>query len=178
MDNALIRVKIKEIKLSSISKEEKIVQMDNLVKGLSTTRTTRSYIKQAKTFLNKQKKVVKEVFENKQSYGENLVECFLKKHNILYIKEKTFPDLVNIHTNCNLRFDFYLPEIDTCIEFDGKQHFFYVKEFDKGDKSKVKYRQYLDELKNIYCENKKLKLIRINYKQYKKVDSILTNLLA
>lgn len=63
-----------------------------------------------------------------------------------------------------------------CIEFDGKQHFQYSKEFDKGDHSKVKYRQYLDSLKNNYCENNNIKLVRITYKQYKKVDKILSSI--
>ncbi len=176
MDNKLIRLKIKEIKFLDITREEKINKIDNLVLGLSLTRATRSYIRQVKVLINRKLKKKKEK-KFITSYGEGLIEKFLVEKDIEYVKEKTFSDLINIHTNCNLRFDFYLPKLKTCIEFDGKQHFQYSKEFDKGDRSKLKYRQYLDSLKNIYCENKDLKLIRISYKQYKSVDKILNKLL-
>lgn len=177
MDNKVIREKIKEIRYLDIPSEDRIQQIYNLTKTEKLTNTTRSYIKQTNSLIRKGTRKKKKV-EFATSYGESLVESYLKGNKIEYIKEKTFPDLVNIHTNYNLRFDFYLPKLNTCIEFDGKQHFQYSKDFDKGDRSKVKYRQYLDSLKNNYCENKGIKLVRITYKQYKKVNNILKDILA
>jgi uncharacterized protein with PIN domain len=48
------------------------------------------------------------------------IENFLINQNILYEKEKTFPDCIHIRP---LRFDFYLPELKILLEFDGQQHF-------------------------------------------------------
>ena len=50
----------------------------------------------------------------KKSKGEILILQYLKSHSINYLKEYSFKDLNN------LRFDFYLPDYKTCIEFDGK----------------------------------------------------------
>ena len=51
------------------------------------------------------------------SIGEQNIELLLKENNISYIKEFKFNDL-GLY-----RFDFYLPEYNRLIEFDGKQHF-------------------------------------------------------
>jgi hypothetical protein len=39
---------------------------------------------------------------------------------ISYEKEKTFSTLKNPKTNKALRFDFYLPQLNTIIEYDGE----------------------------------------------------------
>ena len=41
-------------------------------------------------------------------------------NNINYIREKRFKDCKNIKP---LPFDFYLPEKNICIEYDGEHHF-------------------------------------------------------
>lgn len=45
--------------------------------------------------------------------------------NVSFEKEKTFIDCVNPKTNFLLRFDFYLPDYNIIIEYDGEQHFKY-----------------------------------------------------
>lgn len=57
------------------------------------------------------------------SSGEKQVLDILKKNNLNFKKEKTFSDCVNPKTNFKLRFDFYLPDYNCCIEYDGKQHY-------------------------------------------------------
>jgi len=50
------------------------------------------------------------------SKGEKIVELILKKYNINYIREyKILPYLY--------RYDFYLPELNIFIEFNGQQHY-------------------------------------------------------
>ena len=55
-----------------------------------------------------------------ESKGERSIRIILKNLNIKFESEKKFCDLR--HKYC-LFFDFYLPDYNACIEFDGEQHF-------------------------------------------------------
>jgi len=88
-------------------------------------------------------------------------EC-ISSRNCDY-REKTFEDCTNRGSEraCKkLRFDFYLPEQNTLIEYDGEPHF--VKRGKYGDK--FEERQQNDMIKNQYCKDNNIKLIRIHYK--------------
>jgi very-short-patch-repair endonuclease len=72
-----------------------------------------------------------------------------------------------------LIFDFWIPDLRICIEFDGKQHFEPIEWFggvDKYETSKVK-----DAIKNKYCADNDIKLIRISYKDYSNIEKILND---
>lgn len=97
----------------------------------------------------------------KISKGEVKILKLLEENNLLFEKEKTFPDCRNPITNYLLRFDFYLPTYNTVIEFDGLQHFSSVPLWD--GKEGLEDRQERDRLKNEYCEEKKILLKRIPY---------------
>jgi very-short-patch-repair endonuclease len=71
-----------------------------------------------------------------------------------------------------LRFDFYLPKYNTCIEFDGKQHFEPVKIFGGNENFKEIIKK--DSIKNMYCDTNGIKLIRIKYDQ--SMDEIISAL--
>jgi len=94
----------------------------------------------------------------KQSKGERNVRMFLEYNNIKYIAEKTFDDCKNTY---KLPFDFYLPEKNTLIEYDGTQHF-KPEKFYGGDEG-FKYRQLNDKIKTDYALANNIKLIRIKY---------------
>lgn len=104
-----------------------------------------------------------------KSYGERLVQEILQKLNIKYKKEYIFNDCINPKTNQKLRFDFYLPGYNVCIEYDGEQHFKYSNTGwnTKENFEKVKYR---DNLKNKYCKENNIKLIRIPYTDENKIN--------
>lgn len=93
------------------------------------------------------------------------IEQYLKELNINYIKEKIFN---NCKDNKNLRFDFYLPDYNICIEYDGEQHFNAVKYW--GGQKGLENRQYKDEIKNQYCKNNNISLIRLNYLEKDKIN--------
>jgi hypothetical protein len=57
-------------------------------------------------------------------------------------------------------FDFYLPYFNTCIEFNGRQHYEPVKYW--GGMENFKKQQKRDYIKKEYCENKNITLIIIN----------------
>lgn len=57
------------------------------------------------------------------SHGEQIIQNILRELNIGYQTQKTFAQCINPKTNTKLRFDFYLPDYNCCIEYDGIQHF-------------------------------------------------------
>jgi uncharacterized protein YecE (DUF72 family) len=106
------------------------------------------------------------------SKGEREIENILKEKNISYIAEKTFNECKYI--NC-LKFDFYLTEMNKCIEFDGIQHF---ESFDFfGGEEGLKELQKRDKIKNQYCKNNNIDLIRIPYWDFNKIEQILLNVM-
>ena len=75
---------------------------------------------------------------------------------ISYIREKWFDDCRG-ETGRVLPFDFFLPDYNTIIEFDGEQHF--TPKFNKETfEATVKN----DKIKNDFCLTKNIKLIRNN----------------
>jgi hypothetical protein len=106
-----------------------------------------------------------------KSKGENEIENILKEKNIFYITEKIFEDCKDIGF---LKFDFYLPKINTCIEFDGIQHFKSLNFF--GGEEKLKETQKRDKIKNQYCIENNIDLIRIPYYKFDNIKDILSNI--
>ncbi len=102
------------------------------------------------------------------SKGELLISNFLDNENIKYNQEYCFNNCKN---KKQLPFDFYIKELNTCIEFDGEQHFNSVEYF--GGEKKLKYIQRNDEIKNTFCKNNDIKLIRIPYTEIRNIDKIL-----
>lgn len=80
--------------------------------------------------------------------------------------EYTFKNCVNPKTNNVLFFDFYLPDYNICIEYDGEQH--YKKT--RWSHDDFEERKYRDSIKNQYCLNNDIPLIRIPYWDYDKLD--------
>jgi hypothetical protein len=101
-----------------------------------------------------------------ESTGEKEIYKYLNKKNITYIREKKFDDCFN---KIKLRFDFYLPDFNICIEYDGMQHFKPIKFF--GGKESFEKLLKNDKIKTEYCLKKGIKLIRISYteKDIKKI---------
>ena len=86
--------------------------------------------------------------------------------DISYEREYSFSNCVNDITNKQLRFDFYLPDYNCCIEYDGIQHY---KETTWRHIT-LEDEQRKDNIKNRYCKEKGIKLIRIPYTDFEKID--------
>lgn len=109
------------------------------------------------------------------SKGEERVASVLDSMNIEYVREYSIEDL---KYESLLRFDFYLPKLNMCIEYDGKQHFEPVDYAGKGmenAKEELKTTQIKDGLKNNYCKKKGWKMVRIPYWEYNNIKTILEN---
>lgn len=104
------------------------------------------------------------------SIGEGKIEKWLVSYDIEYIPQKRFDDCVDLRP---LPFDFYLPSYNSCIEYDGKQHFEPIEHF--GGKEYFQYTLKHDEIKNKYCEDNNIPLLRIPY--YADVETELSNFL-
>lgn len=99
----------------------------------------------------------------RQSKGENIIEQLLKTNNIKYETEKTFVDLVSIKDNKTpYRYDFYLPDLNRLIEYDGEQH--QTDKYDYYFNRPYKELQQVDTIKNEYAKKHNITLVRIPYK--------------
>jgi len=105
---------------------------------------------------------------NKSSLSTT-IEKFLVENDICFLTEYVFRDCVNLRP---LPFDFAIFSNEVLvflIEADGEQHFKNTG-FSKGGLEEVIKR---DSIKDKYCEDNNIKLIRINYLQEKEVEQIL-----
>lgn len=99
------------------------------------------------------------------SKGEYKIAQLLKENNINFIKQYTFEDCKG-NNGGTLKFDFAIinsnNEILYLIEYDGIQHF---EEIDYFKSQTLEERQQLDKIKDDYCKQNDIRLIRINYKE-------------
>lgn len=98
--------------------------------------------------------------ECNMSNGEKKVMKYLSDKNITFDEQHTFADCKNIFC---LPFDFYLPDYNACVEYDGEQHFRPVAFF--GGEEKFKQLQRNDAIKTQYCKDHNINLCRIKYDQ-------------
>ena len=108
------------------------------------------------------------------SHGALRIAKYFDDNGIDYICEFKFDDCRNIRP---LPFDFYIKDKNTCIEYDGEQHFEPVKFGDGETSERVQYKfetqQRNDNIKTEYCQNNGIKLIRIPYTDFDRIESIL-----
>ena len=88
--------------------------------------------------------------------------------NIPYIRQYRFNDCRDKN---QLPFDFYLPKHKICIEYDGEQHFESIEHF--GGDERLEDTQLKDKIKTKYCKRHKIRLIRIPYWDYDRIEDII-----
>jgi len=111
------------------------------------------------------------------SHGEHAIALFLKNMNVAFEAQKTFPDCLG-NNKRPLRFDFFVPEMNLLIEYDGEQHFRPVDIFG-GMKEFLKRKKY-DITKNNYCKVNHIPLIRIAFNENveDKLNAVFSSKLA
>ncbi len=108
----------------------------------------------------------------KSSKGESLIRNLLIKYKIKYFQEFKF----NLcRDKQSLPFDFYIPDKDILIEFDGEHHF-KIKDFFGGE-DRFRNIQRRDKIKNTFCKDYNIKIIRIKYTEMKKIKEKLKEIL-
>jgi len=106
----------------------------------------------------------------KTSKGEEKINKWLDENKIKYTYQKKFPKCRNKNP---LSFDFYLPDNNLLIEYDGVQHFKPVKHFG-GINGFIK-RQKHDKIKNEFAKDNNIELLRIPYNEFNNIEYILNN---
>ena len=106
----------------------------------------------------------------KNSKGEIKVENYLKENNINYETQFRIKECRNKKP---LPFDFYLPDFNILIEYDGELHY---KPYRKVEKSLEKFKrtQLHDNIKTQYCQKNNIKLLRIPYTEFNNIEEILS----
>lgn len=104
-----------------------------------------------------------------KSLGESLIKYYLVNNYIDHHTQYKFED-------CKigkkpLPFDFFLPEYNIAIEFDGMQHYAPSELF--GGPEEFRKLKLRDNCKSDYCASRGIKLIRIPFTELKNISSIL-----
>jgi len=110
----------------------------------------------------------------KSSKGELCVIKFLKLNNIEYIRQKKFKNCKHKHL---LPFDFYLPQHNILVEYDGEQHSRPINFFGiSSDIAELNFQKLklCDEIKSKYAMDNNIYLIRISH-NIKNIEQFLKN---
>lgn len=104
------------------------------------------------------------------SRGEERIAIWLKENNITNIPEYTFDDC---KYKKSLPFDFAIfnnnKSLLLLLEYDGEQHYTGWR----GAENSLKNIQRNDKIKNEYCKNNNIKLIRIPYWDFSNLEEVL-----
>ena len=97
----------------------------------------------------------------RDSKGEKYINLILSGFKFRINRQYSFLDCKNKRP---LKFDFYLPDYNTCIEFDGQQHFkpWYKFGIVAGN-NLFKKTQKCDSIKTNYCKKNNINLLRIKF---------------
>lgn len=166
--------------------KEQTLTLDEFIKRAKEIHGVEKYDYSEVNYINYQTKVIiicrkhKEVYKFSQtphnhlngvgcpkcraSKGEITISNFLIKNKIEFEEEKWFKSCRN---KFPLPFDFYLPQYNLCIEYDGQQHFipidFSFKMTEKQKLENFKQLKTRDKIKTDYCKSNNINLLRIRY---------------
>lgn len=104
----------------------------------------------------------------KSSKGEERIMKYLIGNKIQYEYQKKFEGLKNQNY---LPIDFYLPDYNLCIEYDGKQHFEPVEAW--GGLESFEILKENDSKKDYFCQSVGINLLRIAYYDFDNIESIV-----
>lgn len=103
----------------------------------------------------------------RKSRGEQKIAQCLMEMQILFLSQKRFDSCISPKTGKQLIFDFFLPEYNLCIEYDGIQHFEEVK----GDFFNLSDTKERDMYKENWCRENNINLVRIPYTDFDKINT-------
>lgn len=114
--------------------------------------------------------------ECNKSKGEKKIINWLNNNFINYKSQIGFNKLIGVN-NGNLSYDFYLPQYNLLIEYQGEQHEKYIPGFHKSKKDFEKQVEH-DRRKREYAYNNNIKLLEIWYWDYDNIENILLSNLS
>ncbi len=105
----------------------------------------------------------------KTSRGEERVSLWLTSNNIDYISQYKMKGCSHKRL---LSFDFFLPDHNMCIEYDGIQH---TNNTFNSSPEEYKLCKLRDQIKSEFCNKNNIELLRINYTQFDDIEIILVD---
>ena len=102
------------------------------------------------------------------SLGRKTIENYLLDKKIEFIPEYSFENCKGQSNKRNLLFDFYIPEKNLIIEYDGEFHY-----INKMENQRFNEQQANDKIKDEYCRINNINLLRIPYWYLNKITSTL-----
>lgn len=178
--SALEGSKKKRLKIEDV---KKIIESDNEYRLLSNDYiNNRNKLEILHIKCNKKFKMAFDCFQSGQrcphcssSKGEKKIEKWLENNNINFKKQYTFKDLIGLGGG-RLRYDFAILNEDNSIkfliEYDGELHYQPYRKLEKA-MEKLHKGQIHDKMKDEYCKNNNIKLIRIIYTDFNNIEKIL-----
>lgn len=113
------------------------------------------------------------------SKGEMQIKKILIKNEVSFIPQYFFEDCISPETKRRLKFDFAIfdrsHKLFCLIEFDGNQHYYGFRFSKDPKKNEERFRRLklYDQVKNEYCEQNNIRLIRIPYWDINSIERIL-----
>ena len=107
------------------------------------------------------------------SYYNSYIGHLLEDMEIRHSAEK----VVRIDGH-NFRFDYYLPDYNLMIEYDGEHHYMpisYGSMTYEEDEEVLEKRRLYDRIKDDYCEDHNINLLRIPYWEKENIEEIIHN---
>ena len=109
-----------------------------------------------------------------QSNGEKIISSILNDKKIEFKSEFKFNDC---KYKTHLKFDFYIPSKNLCIEFNGIQHYKPIEFF--GGDSYFKEIKIRDNIKENFCKSNGINLLVIKYtKDKNKIEELISSYLV
>ena len=102
-----------------------------------------------------------------QSQGELKIAKILTNLNIKFLEQEPLK-------NSKQRFDFFLPDYQIAIEYNGSQHYIFSPFFHKTEEGFLKYKER-DMKKQQYCIDNNIDLLIISYLQDNDIEKIIVN---
>lgn len=109
------------------------------------------------------------------SYHNMYIGQFLSKNKIKHI-----PEYGVVIDDTRYRYDFYLPDYNLFIEYDGEQHYMvprYRGDNEEANRQILEQTQKRDKIKDKYCEDNNINLLRIPYWESKNIETIINSCL-
>jgi hypothetical protein len=108
-----------------------------------------------------------------KSLGENYIKDILTSLNIKFVQQYKFS---HCKDKVQLPFDFYLPDYNICIEYQGEQHYkpvdFAGKGIEWARKNFLSVQNH-DKIKKDYCLSHNIKFLEIPYWDFDDIENIL-----
>lgn len=102
------------------------------------------------------------------SKGENKIKNILLANSIYFVQQESFSKAIKSPYGGFCKFDFYLPNQNTVIEYNGEQHYFPIEYF--GGQESFQKTRVRDSLKKKYCIENNIRYIEIPYWDYDKIS--------